>query len=173
MKKCKTKLVTFRDEEGNVTSKKCSRCNQIKNASEFYAEKSGKYKGKLTACCKQCTAEKSYMYYHANKEKAKISHRNWVLKNKDKVAFTKAKSSYGIQKDEYDSLIRVCQICGNTTNLRIDHSHQSGRIRGMLCDGCNKGLGFFKDNPTLLLRASDYILGVADIFAKTYEPVEE
>lgn len=51
-------------------------------------------------------------------------------------------------------------------NLVIDHSHQSGRIRGMLCNSCNKGLGFFRDNPALLERASDYVLG-------KHEPIEE
>ena len=41
----------------------------------------------------------------------------------------------------------------------------------MLCAPCNKGLGHFRDDPTLLLRASDYLFGVAkpDIFEATYE----
>jgi hypothetical protein len=154
--------------------KECSKCHEIKESSEFYTEKGGKRKGYLTSWCKKCSAKRSKEYYSKNKEKAKAAHKKWANENKDKVAFTKAKSAYGISKEEYDSLKKVCVICGNTINLKIDHSHQSGRIRGMLCDNCNKGLGFFKDNPTLLLRASDYILGVAepDIFDKTYEKVE-
>lgn len=147
----------------------CPKCNETKPLSEFYGKK------KPSGWCKKCDRERSKAYYAANKEKAKEAHKKWVSNNKDKVAFTKAKSAYGISKEEYESLEKVCVICGSTTNLRIDHSHQSGRVRGMLCDHCNKGLGFFKDNPTLLLRASDYILGIAkpDIFEKTYEPVTE
>lgn len=68
--------------------------------------------------------------------------------------------------------------CGGIKNLRIDHCHGSKKVRGVLCDHCNKGLGFFKDNPTHLLRASDYVSGLnevsiiykPDIFEKTYEP---
>jgi hypothetical protein len=154
--------------------KTCPKCGKVKDINEFYVEKSGKNKGLPTSWCKDCSAENSKQYYLRNKEKAKESHRKWVNENKEKVAFTKAKSAYGITKEEYDSLKKVCVICGSKDNLRIDHSHQTGRIRGMLCDSCNKGLGFFKDNPALLERASDYILGTAkpNIFEQTYELAE-
>lgn len=158
--------------------KVCPKCLIQKPDNEFYIQKSGRHKGKLSSWCKACCSEKSAKRYRENKEKCKEEHRKWVSKNKEKVAFSKAKSSYGISREEYDSLKRVCQICGATENLVIDHSHQSGRIRGMLCHNCNKGLGFFKDNPILLNRASDYVLGIheeidkPDIFAKTYEAVD-
>lgn len=144
--------------------KKCPRCGKLLENSEFYVQKSGRHKGKLTSWCKKCCSKQSAERYKNNIEKCREEHRNWANKNKDKVAFTKAKSAYGITKEEYDSLIRKCQICGSEKNLVIDHSHQSGRIRGMLCNSCNKGLGFFRDNPALLERASDYVLG-------EYEPI--
>ena len=151
--------------------KKCPKCQELKEDDCFYVQKSAKKYGQLSSWCKECCSKQSGKRYKENPEKCKNEHREWVSRNKEKVAFTKAKSSYGITKEQYDSLKRVCVICGSTDNLKIDHSHQSGRIRGMLCDHCNKGLGFFKDDPTLLLRASDYIMGVAkpDIFEKTYE----
>lgn len=144
--------------------KKCPRCGKLLENSEFYVQKSGRHKGKLTSWCKKCCSKQSAERYKNNIEKCREEHRNWANKNKDKVAFTKAKNAYGITKEEYDSLIRKCQICGSEKNLVIDHSHQSGRIRGMLCNSCNKGLGFFRDNPALLERASDYVLG-------EYEPI--
>lgn len=148
------------------TLKKCPRCGKLLEDSEFYIQKSDRHKGKLTSWCKKCCSKQSAERYKNNIEKCREEHRNWVNKNKDKVAFTKAKSAYGITKEEYDSLTRKCQICGSEKNLVIDHSHQSGRIRGMLCNSCNKGLGFFRDNPALLERASDYVLG-------KHEPIEE
>lgn len=117
--------------------KKCPRCGKLLEDSEFYVQKSGRHKGKLTSWCKKCCSKHGAERYKNNIEKCREEHRNWANKNKDKVAFTKAKSAYGITKEEYDSLIRKCQICGSEKNLVIDHSHQSGKIRGMLCQNCN------------------------------------
>lgn len=54
----------------------------------------------------------------------------------------------------------VCHICGGVDkdrNLAIDHCHQTGKMRGLLCMGCNTALGRFKDNPDLLRKAAEYI----------------
>ena len=53
-----------------------------------------------------------------------------------------------------------CKICGGISNgkrLSIDHDHQTGKIRGLLCDNCNFGLGWFKDNIEVLKRAISYL----------------
>lgn len=65
-----------------------------------------------------------------------------------------------------DSQGGVCAICGETPNpFRLDHDHITGRPRGILCNHCNTGLGFFRDNPRSLLTASRYLdkANVADI----------
>ena len=151
--------------------KKCGKCGQVKNDNEFYTQKSKGARGKLSTYCKECNGKKSSEYYKKNKEKCRVSHKEWVERNKEKVAFTKAESAYGITREQYDSMPNVCQICGSTKSLVIDHSHKSGRIRGRLCNSCNKGLGFFDDNPALLERASDYVLGQAKELKRemTYE----
>lgn len=151
----------------------CGKCKENKPLSEFYKDRERKIG--VTSWCKECTKQQNKNYYHANKEKAKQAQYKWREKNKERVKFHKAKSAYGITEEQHKNLAKVCTICGSRDNLRIDHNHKSGRIRGMLCDHCNKGLGFFRDDPTLLLRASDYILGLAkpDIFKETYELVGE
>jgi recombination endonuclease VII len=55
-----------------------------------------------------------------------------------------------------------CGICGRPGDgrwkqLTIDHCHKTGRFRGMLCSRCNRGLGFFQDDPALLKKAMAYL----------------
>lgn len=54
----------------------------------------------------------------------------------------------------------LCEICADPltlATLNIDHSHDSGLFRGVLCRRCNTGLGFFKDSPELMRGAADYL----------------
>lgn len=43
-------------------------------------------------------------------------------------------------------------------SVAIDHDHVTGNIRGLLCNGCNKGLGLFKDDVNILQKAKEYLL---------------
>jgi hypothetical protein len=73
----------------------------------------------------------------------------------------------GITATQYLELLRqqdgTCAICGERESndgretLSVDHCHQTGAIRGLLCAHCNRGLGMFRDNRTLLLAAVDYL----------------
>lgn len=50
-----------------------------------------------------------------------------------------------------------CPICLRTRKLVIDHDHETGVVRGLICRTCNTGIGHLMDNPELLLRALDYL----------------
>jgi len=56
-----------------------------------------------------------------------------------------------------------CPICGrhwyesSGGALQLDHDHETGKPRALLCDACNKGLGFFQDKAELLRKAADYL----------------
>ena len=54
--------------------------------------------------------------------------------------------------------ITECAICGSSEPLVVDHDHYTGKIRGMLCNHCNRGLGHFRDDPMLLEFAKVYLL---------------
>jgi hypothetical protein len=54
-------------------------------------------------------------------------------------------------------LIDHCEICNSKNDLCWDHCHNSGHFRGTLCNNCNAGLGFFKDDTTLLNKAIQYL----------------
>jgi len=76
------------------------------------------------------------------------------------------KSTYGITLDDYEALLTAqhgaCAICGATEpggrgRFHIDHCHDKGGVRGLLCANCNQGLGKFKDSPSLLYKAAAYL----------------
>ena len=78
----------------------------------------------------------------------------------------------GLTKESYNLLLKSqnnqCAICGNKKGhknggrLVVDHCHKSGDVRGLLCHGCNRRLGMFKDSPGLVFRAANYLLGKED-----------
>jgi len=58
----------------------------------------------------------------------------------------------------YDAQGGACAVCGRTDEpLNVDHCHSSLKIRGLLCDRCNRGLGYFADKPELLRNAATYL----------------
>jgi len=48
-------------------------------------------------------------------------------------------------------------ICGSQEKLVVDHNHNTNKVRGLLCNHCNRGLGHFRDNTETLLKAIDYL----------------
>ena len=79
-------------------------------------------------------------------------------------------SQYGLTPEEYDEMFAAqegkCAICkrvpsGNGVdrhNLVVDHDHDTGKVRSLLCDFCNRGLGIFRDSPDDLIAAAAYLL---------------
>ena len=63
---------------------------------------------------------------------------------------------------ELKETTKECVICGSNEKLVVDHDHQTGKIRGMLCNHCNRGLGHFRDDPMLLEFAAQYLYASAD-----------
>jgi hypothetical protein len=157
-----------------MQDKKCSRCKRTKNVDEFYkrvASKDG-----LEARCKECSKAQHSMWLSLNrdtanearrkwhKEKGNEWHRNWRQNNPDKVISTKLKSAYGISLKEYNDLFAFqngkCAICpstGDSKRLCVDHDHSTGKVRGLLCNNCNRGLGLLGDSPSVLQSALLYL----------------
>lgn len=106
------------------------------------------------------------------REKAREWHITDYARNKDSYRNRNFLARYGITLDEYNEMSEsqghVCAICGNAEtsyygktlkSLAVDHCHQSNAVRGLLCSACNRGLGFFRDNPETLLNAANYLRG--------------
>lgn len=71
------------------------------------------------------------------------------------------KAKYGLSLAEYDTILanqnHECAICGSKEKLHVDHNHETGKIRGMLCHSCNVSLGHFRDDVNVLRRAIEYL----------------
>lgn len=79
--------------------------------------------------------------------------------------------NYGLSQDNVECMVSYqghrCYLCEgegfilnperHSQKLVVDHCHETGTIRKMLCHNCNRALGLMKDNPELLRKAADYI----------------
>lgn len=81
----------------------------------------------------------------------------WLSKEADwrRRGLTLTAEQFGEKLQEQNNL---CAICNKPlVKPCADHDHGSGDFRGILCNGCNRGLGFFEDNPELLQAAIAYL----------------
>lgn len=109
-------------------------------------------------------------------EKVREYSRRYLKKNKDRLAelrkenpktpdFTRAsmlKYRYGLTVDQYEKMVEDqdgrCKICTRESKLFVDHCHETGKIRGLLCNPCNAGMGYLQDDPVVLNAALQYLL---------------
>jgi len=120
--------------------KSCTRCKVEKPLNNEYFPPHNKTKSGFDSWCRVCRRE----YRNANsrgKYRQMISDEHLqVVKNETK----------------------ECVICGSNEKLVVDHDHKTNKIRGMLCNHCNRGLGHFRDDPQLLEFARIYLLSYSN-----------
>lgn len=105
------------------------------------------------------------------REEHRVASAEWYRDNKatakEQTRIRKL-ASYGLTPETYQELSEsqdhVCAICGSPYGLEsqkhplyVDHCHETGKVRGLLCSHCNAGLGHFRDNPELLMEAARYL----------------
>ena len=149
---------------GELERKTCARCREAKPVAEFWKLKSAR--DGLQSYCKACS-----MAYEKNRYPGAV---------KPGYRARHLRKSYGITPGDYDAMLVeqgcVCAICGGHPGsqprtdtrrsagvLRVDHDHDSGAVRGLLCDTCNRAIGFFRDDPNLLIAAAAYLLTSQDV----------
>lgn len=124
--------------------KVCPRCGDAKPRDDFVRNRS--QRDGLGSYCKPChiqvTAEAAVRLYGG--------HRNFLLKLR-----------YGISEAEFEKLVRkqggTCAICRKRGAKHVDHDHDSGEVRAVLCFYCNRGLGKFREDRGLIRRARRYL----------------
>lgn len=146
-----------------ATQKRCYDCGEIKPLAQFVKSKLKK-DGHANWCkaCKQAKQRQNYTY-EGGRDK-------WL------------RMKYGLSLAAYDQMFAEqggkCAICGNEEwcnpsgpvwardmkrrssqrVLHVDHDHDTGQVRALLCNRCNRGIGAFEDDPDRLLVARDYLL---------------
>lgn len=128
--------------------KTCTKCKEVKVLDDFSPNKHLS-RGRQSQCKACCAAQRrltrtKQLNKHNNLRKYGITTAEW--------------------QEMFDSQGGKCRLCGRehsennkTTLLVVDHNHDTGQVRGLLCSWCNRGLGFLQDNPELLKAAATYL----------------
>ena len=163
----------IRNKTGNLFFKKkgrtCIKCGETKDIEEFYKSRRNKdnYAIRYTTECKECALKNRREHYKENKDRILDSHRF---------------RSYGVTKEEYQQRVQdqdgKCAICKREESARayvtkkvralaVDHCHDTGNVRGLLCRACNLGIGHFEDNLEFLKEAVKYLEGAGEGYVQT------
>lgn len=144
---------------GSALTKACTKCGEVKPLDAFSPHATGRH-GRRPAC-KPCNAAQARRWATENRERATERRRAAELPK-----------MYGITAEDYDALLArqggVCAICGQDEpsahgrtgrqfRLCVDHDHETGAVRGLLCQKCNRALGLLGDDATLIRKAVTYL----------------
>lgn len=127
----------------------CNHCKTSKSIADF--ARSGSSKDGKQYTCKTCSVVKMQEWKRLNPEK----YREY---NKKRALLTRLRH-HGIALEEWLSLdTSECHICGAKTDKpHVDHDHNTGLVRGILCSNCNSGIGMLMDSAKVLRLAADYL----------------
>ena len=140
--------------------KKCTVCKESKPYTEYHRLKISS--DGFGYRCKPCDTLARAAYRERNKDRRRRldQEQNWA-------------SRFSLTREGYEAMLANqggrCAICGTTNpcgegstathlqHLAVDHCHTTGKIRGLLCNPCNRGIGMLKDDPALLEKAATYL----------------
>lgn len=139
--------------------KPCRRCKHLKSFPEQFRSK---------MICLECAPDESFDY---TAWRAKNDERLAILKQvlqgvpkEDRGWYRQIYRQYGLIPAAYQALMLsqngLCAICENppeSGRLAVDHDHVTGKVRGLLCLGCNAGLGMFRESPKAIQKALSYL----------------
>lgn len=139
-------------KKGSKTLKICIDCKRAHPIVDFIVKKG---KGPDLRC-RECRNQRAYSKYSDSRFRAKLK-------------------IYGITVETYQHLLEkqkgCCAIClrhsseFKESRLYVDHDHRTNEVRGLLCSGCNRGLGAFRDDPKALSKAIEYLAGQAKLLS--------
>lgn len=165
-----------------TNSRVCPKCNVEKLRDEFHVESARR--DKMSYRCKVCQSlwdkerhardrvkrlEQQKAWYRLNAKERSQKARQWAINNPERKKLTKRKNdlaAYGLTPESFEAMSKaqgeMCAICkgppaGKYSVLVVDHSHDTGEVRGLLCSPCNMGIGMLKDDVAVLQSAVRYL----------------
>ena len=126
----------------------CPECGET-NIAQFYVDEQGR---RTNAYCKECHKDRCKERWHA---------RSWVDR------WSSRAYKYGVTQqflvDLFNKQEGKCALCGDEPKtergLHVDHCHATQKVRGLLCHGCNTGIGALKEDPEIFSKAISYLKG--------------
>lgn len=149
--------------------KRCWRCKNAKPPADFPRNR-GFHDG-LDRTCRACVAERNAKYSRENREHLAAAALRRYHADPLRYADYELKKTYGLEPGAYDRILAAqdgkCGICGTddpgsrtrrrTRRFAVDHCHDTGAVRGLLCSNCNRGIGYLKHSKDALLAAVKYL----------------
>ncbi len=138
--------------------KHCKKCGQLKSLFLFFKDKA--LKDGHANTCKVCKTKKTYEWRESNKEAYNLQMRTYHKENYN----TERLYRYNLSREDYNKMLAdqkgLCALCDKPNpstkrSLAIDHCHATGKVRGILCYGCNRLMALL-DDEALLERAVAY-----------------
>lgn len=149
-----------------MKKKICSKCKIEKPFDQYFKDNNRKIG--IRSRCKACCSLDIKDWRDRHRSEYNNYSAMWRAKNPEKQHATEIKRRYKLSKEQYEEMLKKqnygCDCCGEKHNpkkkrgrLYVDHDHETGEVRGLLCSKCNLILGHFDYNLALLQRALDYI----------------
>jgi hypothetical protein len=158
--------------------KRCKHCGETKPLDAFYADRAAR-DGRRPEC-KSCTSARRMAAYRANSQREIQRVLRWQQENRERYnakqrAYKQShraeqreehlRRTFNLTQADYERMLAeqggACAICGRkprpSKHLHVDHDHDTGRVRGLLCFSCNVGVGNFHHDMSRLARARDYL----------------
>ena len=138
----------------------CTICGQRNQAAAFLKRKDGS----VRSSCRDCATKRSQAWRAANRERDRDNRRAYERRRPEVGWASAIKSRYGITARDFNSMQTAqggaCAICRQPPKrgrLHIDHCHETGKVRGLLCGPCNRMLGLAADRPAILDAGAAYL----------------
>lgn len=143
-----------------VTEKTCNKCGEKQSIEQFHFSGNGRRSNQ----CKSCKSLYWKQKRQGNPEWAK---QRDISRNAKTMGLS-LEERYAMYAEQ-NGRCAICKVEGarfgegtRSTTLALDHDHKTGEIRHLLCIKCNRGLGLFRDDAALLIRAAEYLKGELD-----------